>query len=251
MPSADQVTDSVYRLGTRWVGWYLLVENDGISVVDCGFEGYYEQLPAALRELDRPLRDVVAVVLTHHHPDHVGSAARIGREAGAAVFAPGGDAEGIRTGKVPVPRGIVPNLWRPEVLRYMAHSLRNGGTRVTPVSQLQTYAGNETLDIPGNLRAIHTPGHSPGHCVLLSEERGVLFAGDAIGTMGLGGRRGPRVPPFNEDHSEARESLSLIEKLAAETIVVGHGKPFFGSPAEAVRLARRTDHLRRTTRRAR
>jgi hypothetical protein len=33
----DKVADGVYRLGTRWVGWYLCEVDGAVTVVDCGF----------------------------------------------------------------------------------------------------------------------------------------------------------------------------------------------------------------------
>src|SRR5947199_9345649 len=119
MSPVEQVADGVYRLGTDWVGWYLCDVDGAVTVVDCGFSGYYEQLPAALSELGRPLDAVAAVVLTHYHSDHVGSAERIRTAANAAVFAPAGDADGVRSGKVPIPGGMTGDLWRAEMRRCM------------------------------------------------------------------------------------------------------------------------------------
>src|SRR5918994_1770878 len=110
MTPVQKVADGVYRLGTGWVGWYLYDVAAAVTVVDCGFSGYFEQLAAALSDLDRTLDDVVAVVLTHYHSDHVGSAERIRSETGATVLAPEGDAAGVRGGKVPVPGGMAANL---------------------------------------------------------------------------------------------------------------------------------------------
>src|SRR3954451_13078023 len=106
MTPVEQVADGIYRLGPDWVGWYLYDVDGAVTVVDCGFSGYFEQLPAALSELGRSLDAVAAVVLTHYHSDHVGSAERIRREAGATVFAPVGDAAGVQSGKVPIPGGM-------------------------------------------------------------------------------------------------------------------------------------------------
>jgi glyoxylase-like metal-dependent hydrolase (beta-lactamase superfamily II) len=237
----DKVAEGVYRLGTEWVGWYLCdVDVDGaITVVDCGFSGYFDQLPAALSELGRSLDAVAAVVLTHYHSDHVGAAQRIRTESGATVFAPAGDAAGVQSGKVPIPGGLVSSLWRPTMMRYMAHAVRNGGAKVTPVTEVRTYRDGEVLDVPGGLRAIHTPGHTGGHCALLAESAGVLFAGDSLGTVnGRFEQGGPQLLPFNEDAERAGESLSRLEGLSAGVVVVGHGRPFDGTPAEAVRRAR-------------
>ena len=97
----QQVADGVHRLGTDWVGWNLYDVDGAVTGVDCGFPGYSDQLPAALTALGRSLDAVAAVVLTHYHSDHVGSAERIRVEAGATVFAPTGDAAGVRGGGCP------------------------------------------------------------------------------------------------------------------------------------------------------
>jgi glyoxylase-like metal-dependent hydrolase (beta-lactamase superfamily II) len=229
----------VYRLGTEWVGWYLCDVDGAVTVVDCGFPAYYDQLPAALSELGRSLDAVAAVVLTHYHGDHVGCAERIRSETGVPVYAPAGDAEGVRTGKVPAPKGVAAQMWRPRMMRFVAHLARNGGAKIIPVEAVQTYEDGEVLDVPGALRAVHTPGHSAGHCSLLGEQAGVLFAGDAMTTAPfLTGDTEPRVHAFNEDAERARESLSALEPLSAEFVTFGHGDPFAGSPADAVARAR-------------
>src|SRR5438874_11783199 len=145
MTPVEEIAGGVYRLGTKWVGWYLVEVDGAVTVVDCGCSGYFEQLPAALSELGRPLDAVTAVVLTHYHSDHVGSAERIRREAGATVFAPAGDAAGVQGGKVPLPGGMAANLWRPRMMRYMAHAVRNGGAKVTPVGEVRTYSDGDVL----------------------------------------------------------------------------------------------------------
>jgi glyoxylase-like metal-dependent hydrolase (beta-lactamase superfamily II) len=235
----DEVADGVYRLGTGWVGWYLCDVDGAVTVVDCGFSGYFEQLPAALSELGRSLDAVAAVVLTHYHSDHVGCAERIRTESGATVFAPAGDAAGVRGGKTPMPGGLASSLWRPTMMRYMAHATRNGGAKVTPVTEVRTYGDGEVLDVPGGLRAVHTPGHTGGHCSLLADGAGVLFAGDALATVNVRFEQaGPRLLPFNEDAGRARDSLSKLEGLSAGVVVVGHGRPFEGTPLEAVERAR-------------
>jgi glyoxylase-like metal-dependent hydrolase (beta-lactamase superfamily II) len=110
---------------------------------------------------------------------------------------------------------------------------------VVPVKEVQTYADGERLDVPVNLRAFHTPGHTGGHCSLLAEEAGVLFAGDALTSADFfPGGSGPRVHPFNEDAARAHDSLSRIDGLEAGVVVFGHGQPFSGTPSEAVANAR-------------
>ena len=239
MSGFDKVADGVYRLGTEWVGWYLCGVDGRLTVVDCGFPAYYDQLPAALSELDRSLADVAAVVLTHYHGDHVGCAERVRSETGAPVFAPVSEVEGVKGGKVPQPGGMTASLWRPRMIRFLSHAIANGGAKQVPVGEVRSYYDGEVLEVPGGLRVIHTPGHTGGHCSLLAEEQGVLFAGDAMTTARfLTGQTAPRVHPFNEDAARARESIAKLEPLPADVVVFGHGEPIRGSPAEAVAAAR-------------
>ena len=235
----EAIGENVHRLGTDWVGWYLLVSDGEVTVVDCGFPRYVEQLPVALAQIDLSLDSVAAVVLTHYHPDHVGAAERIRVEAGAEVFAPAGDAEAVRRGKAPAPGGFAQAMWRPRMLRYGAHAVRNGASGSIPVGEVRAYADGEDLAVPGGLRAVHTPGHTGGHCSLLAERNGVLFAGDALATVSfLDGSTGAGLLPFHEDPQQARDSLSRLADLPAGMVAVGHGAPFEGAPGNAVALAR-------------
>src|SRR2546423_14836605 len=98
MTPVEEIAGGVYRLGTKWVGWYLVEVDGAVTVVDCGFSGYFAQLPAALSELGRPLDAVTAGVLTPYHSDHLGPAERIRREAGAPGVVPTGAPGGGRGG---------------------------------------------------------------------------------------------------------------------------------------------------------
>lgn len=234
-----RVADGVYRLGTDWVGWYLYDAGDAVTIIDCGFPGYHDQLARALAALHRPLDSVASVVLTHYHPDHVGSAERIRRETGATVYAPARDAEGVRNGEVPTPPGLLSSSWRPRMMRYMLHAGRNGARGVSPVTEFRTYEDGDVLSDAGGLRVVHTPGHSAGHSSLVAESIGVLFAGDAFATLDFfSGETGPRPMPFNEDAERARESWSRLENVSANVVLVGHGAPFDGSPSAAVEAVR-------------
>ena len=240
MSSLERVAEGVYRLGTDWVGWYLCRSDGQVTVVDCGFPGYFDQLPPALSELGLSLDAVAAVVLTHYQGDHVGCAERIRTETGAPVFAPAGDANGVTgAAKVPTPGGMLGSLWRPRMMRFIAHATAKGGAKQIPVAEVHGYDDGEQLEVPGALRAVHTPGHTGGHCSLLAPDQRVLFAADALtAATFLTGESGVRVHPFNEDAERARASLQKLEALPADVVVFGHGAPFAGSPAQAVAQAR-------------
>ena len=233
------VADGIYRLGGDHAAWYVLEDGPGLTIVDAGLPHHAGQLPALLRAIGRTLEDVMAVLLTHGHPDHLGAAERV-RAAGARVFIHGADADGARHGGTSPP-GLLRAMLRPSVARYMLGAMRAGAGRVQPIAALTEFADGERLEVPGRPRVIHTPGHTGGECVLFVEERGVLFTGDALVTLDPVTREvGPRLlaPPFVEDPGLAYASLERIEATGAAIVLPGHGEPWGAGIVEAVRRAR-------------
>jgi glyoxylase-like metal-dependent hydrolase (beta-lactamase superfamily II) len=88
---------------------------------------------------------------------------------------------------------------------------------------------------------IHTPGHTPGHCAFLFEGERALFAGDSLCTWNpLTNERGPQVMPkhTNVDYAQCFQSLSALENVEADVLLVGHGEPWRDGVAAAVAAAR-------------
>lgn len=234
---SGEITPGVFRLGTPYVGWYAVEDADAYTFIDTGLPGYWEQLAGFLTSRNAGLPGVKAVVLTHHHDDHKGNAERLRTQAGAKVLVHHDDlGAATRRGKVP----RFP-LWKPRVAHYLLHVLANGGARVPPVVQASGFADGEVLDVPGRPRVIHVPGHTPGHAAISLEDREVLIVGDALATIDLvTGETGPRLLPrfTNDDHDLALASLQRIEPVHARWVLPGHGRPWEGSPQQAVKLAR-------------
>lgn len=241
----DQPAEGVVRLGTNWVNWYLLADADGVTIVDCGLPGYHEQLEAGLAALGRGRDDVAAIVLTHHHTDHVGSAEELRTELGVPVYAPAAEVACVKgEEKGGDLEGMIANLWRPRLIPFLVHAARSGGMAEPEVGEVDGYEPGEVIGVPGSPRAVSTPGHTKGHCSLHVADRGVLFAGDALGTMSVkSGPPGPQLAPFNEDGAQARSSLANLEGIEAGTLLCGHGEPHHGPLADAVATARTRSEL--------
>lgn len=236
----NEVADGVYRLGTRWANFHLVVEGDEGLLVDAGYPRYFKQLRAATQALGLGLQGIRAVIVTHHHVDHAGTAEAVRSQAGARIFVGPGDAEIVR-GERPShpPHGFWRNAARPSMIAYLLHSARAGGGRYRPVASAEILDEGGPLDLPGRPRIIPTPGHTAGHCAVWLEERAVLVSGDALVNFDYAsGRRGLSLHRFNEDRVAAIESLSRLEGLPVETVLFGHGDPWSGGLDRAIEIVR-------------
>jgi glyoxylase-like metal-dependent hydrolase (beta-lactamase superfamily II) len=236
----------IHRAGTALVNWYLLEEGGRVTIVDAGCPSYRSQLDGALAEIGRTIDDVEAIVLTHAHIDHIGFAQILQDERGTPVYAHEAELPQARTGKAPKTEGgLLPALLRYGTARkVVTHIVRNGGARPPKVARVESFGDGDELDVPGHPKAIHTPGHSPGHCVLHVAAEGSLFVGDALcGWNTITGEQGPILPPvqFNNSTAQARASLGRIESIDAQTLYYGHGDPWTGGAAQAVAEARARD----------
>jgi glyoxylase-like metal-dependent hydrolase (beta-lactamase superfamily II) len=243
-----EVAEGVYRLGTGWVNFYLVAEGGEFTMVDAGYPGYWKYLTAATEALRTTPHSIQAVIVTHHHADHAGTAERVRSSAGARVLAGEGDAW-IVAGKYP--SHASPGFYRrcsirPSGLRFIAHSAVAGGARYRPVQSVESLREEEaTLDLPGRPRVIHTPGHTAGHYSVALPERGVLLSGDALATFDYvtGNRRvGPR--PLNDDRDIALASLDRLAAVEAETVLPAHGEPWTGGLRRAIEITRENGSAR-------
>jgi glyoxylase-like metal-dependent hydrolase (beta-lactamase superfamily II) len=241
--SPPEVAEGVYRLGTRWINFYLVEEGGEFTLIDAGYPGYWRHLVGAVEALGTSLSAIRAVILTHHHVDHVGTAQRLRSTTGAQGFV--GDADAwIVSGRYPShanPGFYRQSSMRPSGRRFLAHSAAAGGAQYRPVADVEGLKSDQTLDLPGRPRVIHTPGHTAGHHAVALEERGVLLSGDALASLDyVTGSRGLGVHRLNDDRALALASLDRLDPITADTVLVAHGDPWTGGLKRALEIARGT-----------
>ncbi|MFF3501443.1 MBL fold metallo-hydrolase [Streptomyces sp. NPDC003247] len=239
-----QVADGTYLVHGSNTNWVILTEGDAVTLIDTGYPGDRQQVLDSLAAVGGSPEAVTAVLITHAHNDHLGSAEHLRAAYGTPVF--------LHPAEVPHARReflqqvsvgqVLANAWRPGVLPWMVHALRSGGTEQHPVTAPEAFpAATGPLDLPGRPVPVHTPGHTDGHTVFHLPDAGVVVSGDALVSGHPTSRiEGPQLLPdmFHHERARAVASLDLIEDLAADVLLPGHGPVHRGSVREAAQRAR-------------
>jgi glyoxylase-like metal-dependent hydrolase (beta-lactamase superfamily II) len=236
------VADGIHRLTNGVVNFYLVEDGGKLTVVDAGAPGDWDLLVRSLRSIDRSFADLDTVVLTHAHSDHTGFAERARSETGATIRVHA-DEVALATGGTPPKNqaGYGRYLLRGEAYKTLFVLMRAKGLRVVPIAEVSAFGDGETLEVPGRPRVVHAPGHTAGSCAIAFESRSALVTGDVLSTRNpLTGRTGPQIAPdgLNRDSEQALRSLDALVPVQADVLLPGHGEPWTGGVAEAVRLAR-------------
>lgn len=197
---------------------YLIRHPSGDLIWDLGFPDAVAEMPEGIRiealnaqvtmpvtlasqlaQLNLTPADIEFISISHGHGDHVGN---------AALFAP-------------TATWIVDAEERAHILRPESRQDAQYWGMVAPLENARTIQieGDARHDVfgDGSVTIIQTPGHTPGHAILLvrtANSGNVLLTGDMFHMAESRERR--TVPVFNADRAQTLASMDIVEAIAAE-----------------------------------
>ena len=188
-----------YSLGQLKANCYFLIDDQNCLIIDPADDASF-----ILEELQRHRLNLVGMLATHGHFDHIGAVGEIQLSFNVPLYILQEDQFLIdrlnETAKYFL--GFDPHFIKPITVKYLTD------TKFNPALD-----GIE-------FRIIKTPGHTPGSCCLYFEKENALFSGDTLFKEGIG-----RTDLSYSNKNDLKKSLKKIFKLPKETIIYpGHGE---------------------------
>ena len=209
-----QIAENVYVVPQVAANAYLIVDLDGLTLIDAGLPGSQRGILRFVASLGKRARDLRRILITHADWDHIGGLAALHAASGARTYASRIEAQALAEGRASRPTrlpGSTPLLRK--VRRFLF--------RPRPFHVDEIVSDGQVLPVLAGLRVVETPGHTPGHISLFAPASGLLFCGDSMVTdeRGIHGSR----PAFTWDAAKAREAVSRQAALGARVVCSGHG----------------------------
>jgi glyoxylase-like metal-dependent hydrolase (beta-lactamase superfamily II) len=242
MAALTAITDSVHFAQTDLVNWTLVADDSGVVVIDAGYPSQRDEVVDSVRQLGFGIDDIHAILLTHAHVDHFGSAIWFAKTHGTPVFCHAdevGHAHREYLEQVS-PVDLALKLWQPRFALWTATILTKGALVREGIPTAHALTEEVAAALPGTPMAIPTPGHTGGHCSYVVD--GVLVSGDALVTgHPTSTRTGPQLLPglFNHDQAGCVRSLAALGLLDTDVVLPGHGPVWHGPIRAAAEQAAR------------
>ena len=166
----------------------ILIFSDKITLIDSGVKGSERYIFDYIKRQNRDYSEIESIILSHSHPDHIGSAAQMKSLTNCKVYAHRLEKEWIENIELQNRERPVPGFY-------------NLVEKSVTIDQFVDNKQEISLQDSLTLKIIESPGHSKGSLNILFKEDRILFTADSI--------------PLKNDIPNYDNYLNLLESLDA------------------------------------
>ena len=242
MPIGNEVAPGVFRIPISIANSYIVGNKKDWTLIDAGTPGNKDRVLRAVKEFFGVDVAPEAILLTHGHFDHAGSARALAEHWDVPVFAHRLEIPFVDGRSAYPPPDPTVGGFMSQVIRFIPNKKMDVGGHLEELDpdDLPSMRGWECYE---------TPGHTPGHVSFFRPDDRTLIAGDAFTTIDQDSFFGmvSRAPVVNRppayytcDWQAARNSVDLLASLRPHVLAAGHGVPMSGRIAlqQLIRLAK-------------
>ena len=211
-----RITDKIYIIPNVQANSYLIIEPDGLTLIDTGMPFSEKQTLRYIANLGQSAEEIKQILITHADLDHYGCLATLKEASTARAYASQAEAEAMA-------KGISSRPVNRDIGRFQAFMIRLMGKylKPTPIQVDEILTDGQVLPVLDGLQVVETPGHSPSHLSFYAPSVRVLFCGDSMKSNDKGLRASRSRNNWNQ--MLANESVKKLSTLGAQIVCPGHG----------------------------
>lgn len=184
----------------------IIVFGDKIALIESGVKGSEEKIRQYIEEQGRSFTEIEILILSHAHPDHIGSAATIKELTGCKVLAHEAEKEWIENIDIQNRQRPVPGFF----------NLVDSSVKIDAF-----LSDGQVFQISGGpaMKIIHTPGHSKGSVNVEFLDDKILFTADSVPLKN-------DIPNY-DNYADLMRSLKMIEDSDFKVLLSSWSAPLY------------------------
>jgi glyoxylase-like metal-dependent hydrolase (beta-lactamase superfamily II) len=241
--NVSEQAPGVFHIEGPASNWIVVRDETGFMLIDSGYPADRALVLESIRHVGLHAADARAVLITHGHVDHTGSAAYFSATYGTPILCAAEElahVQGKEKHQVTFGQVIV-RAWRPRVFRWMIHAIKAGSLAAKPATQAQAWDTVTLRSLPGRPEAILVPGHTPGNASIFLPKAGAIAVGDSfVSGHPLSRETGPQMlhHMYHADPAAALAATHRLDGINASVVLPGHGPALRMPLAEALAALR-------------
>lgn len=223
----------------RSMNFYLYEDEESLMLIDGGFDSdeTWKEFNKVLKANNFKVGDIDKILLTHHHPDHIGMVNRVLKIKDVPVYAHSSAIPRLNLDE----ESQLKRLAFFEKLYAEMECGKNGENYIEEMKRLKNSTVSKKFKVNakiipvadqdkiGTLTVIETPGHSPDHVVFYDKKSKILFGGDFL--LSHISSNAIIEPDVNGNRLQTLmqyiKSFNKLLKLDVDIIYPGHYKPIY------------------------